>query len=217
MDGYGRLCGRMKRSRENVITRDEYEARPENRVKQRRHNAGPSDRTFTRKAQSDPTVLRSWLDRVEGRFMGVPQEVTPADALATALRITAGEVEYCTQQIARLCDDELFERPERTVYAEMPSGGWEMVSEHRDAEVITRWHQLRTAAMDRMARYAKMALDVGLEERQQTLHENQAALIARFFETVMQDVELTDEQTKLLGPAMRRHLEVIESTATAIP
>ena len=207
----------MRYSRENVITRDEYEARPENRGKQRRRYTGVSDRMITRKAQSNPEALRGWLDRVEGRFMGVPKDVTPADALATALRIAAGEVEYCTQQIARLCDDELFERPARTVYAEMPSGGWEMVEERRDAEVVTRWQQLRTAAMDRMARYAKMALDVGLDERQQTLQENQAALIARFFETVMNDVELTDEQTKLLGPAMRRHLEVIESTATSIP
>jgi hypothetical protein len=207
----------MRYSRENVITREEYEARPENRGRQRRRATGPGDRTVARHAESNPEVLRSWLTRVEGRFMGVPADVTPADALATALRITAGEVEYCTQQIARLCDDELFERPTRTVYAEMPSGGWEMVEERRDAEVVSRWQQLRSAALDRMARYAKMALDVGLEEREQTLHENQAALIARFFETVMHEIELTDEQTKMLAPTMRRHLELIEGTAQAIP
>lgn len=215
VDGHGRLCGRMKYSRENVITREEYEARPEGRASRRRHSN--SDRIVVRHAQSNPEVLRDWLGRVEGRFMGTPKDVSPADALANALRIAAGEVEYCTQQIARLCDDELFERPTRTTYAEMPSGGWEMVEERRDAEVISRWQQLRTAAMDRMARYAKMALEVGLEEREQTLHENQAALIARFFESVMNEIELTDEQTQMLAPSMRRHLELIEGTAQAIP
>jgi hypothetical protein len=203
----------MRYSRENVITRDEYEARQEPRVKRRRVNQGPGDRAVARRAQSNPAVLLDWLERVEGRFMGVPADVSPEDALANAMRIAAGEVAYCTQQIARLSDDELFERPTRTVYAEMPSGSWEMVSEVRDAEVITRWHQLRTSAMDRMARYAKMALDVGLEDRQLAIHEKQAAVIARFFEAVMNEVELTDEQRKMLGPTMRRHLELIEGTA----
>lgn len=216
VDGHDMICRRMKRSRENTITREEYEAQSGKDRRKRRHYVIP-DKSVARRAQADPTVLRGWLDRVEGRFMGIPEDVSPIDALANAMKIAAGEVRYCTEQIARLSDEELFERPTRTVYAEMPSGGWEMVEEARDAEVISRWHQLRSAAMDRMARYAKMALDVGLEERQQALHEKQAALIARFFESVMNEVELSDEQRKLLGPTMRRHLELIEGTATTVP
>jgi hypothetical protein len=208
---------RKHRSRENVITRAEYDAK---------HRAGKvrpisprsealdamHDRTITRRAQSNPVVLRTWLERVEGRFMGTPVDISPEDALTMALRITAGEVKYCDQQIARLTEDELFERPLRVVTTELFDGEVS-VQETRDAEVITRWQQLRAAAIDRMARYAKMALDVGIEERTAKLREDQAAMIARFFESVMGEIDLTPEQQKILAPTMRRHLELIEGQA----
>jgi hypothetical protein len=210
---------KTRRRRDNVITRDEYDAK-HGRPIRRTYTADQEaahDRVIARRAQRNPAVLRDWLTRVEGRFMGVPTDVTPEDALMQAIRITAGEVEYCNQQIARLSEDELFERPNKTVYAEMPNGGWEMVEERRDAEVISRWQQLRSSAMDRMTRYAKMALDVGIEERQTAIHERQAMVIARFFETVMDEIGLTDDQLQTLGPTMRRHLALIEGTATDVP
>jgi hypothetical protein len=210
-------ASRKYRSRENVITRAEYDEkhrtkRPRpTRVQEDRH-----DNAISRRAQrSNPTVLRDWLERVEGRFMGVPVDVSPEDALTMALRITAGEVKYCDQQIARLSEDELFERPLRVVTTEL-SDGEVLVQETRDAEVISRWQQLRAAALDRMARYAKMALDVGIEERTVKMREGQAAMIARFFESVMGEIELTPEQQEILAPTMRRHLELIEGQATDV-
>lgn len=211
-------------SRANTITRDEYDSQRRSEKSRRPKDDGPrgrppirNDEKVAEYAAQRPTVIRGWLERVEGRFMGTPQDISPEDALLLALSITTGEVRYCDAQIARLTEDELFERPERSVYAEMPSGHWEMVEERRDAEVISRWQTLRRDAMDRMARYAKMAIDVGLEAKNQQIREKQATLIAKFFEAVMGEIELTADQQNALGPALRRHLEIVESTAEEMP
>lgn len=208
--------------RDNVISREDYDAgRRENRFARKRSPRGRPpinvDSQVAQYARSNPRVLQGWLERVEDRFMGSPVDITPEEALTQALRITAGEVRYCDEQIRRLSEDELFERPQKTMYAEMPSGGWEMVEERRDAETISRWQLLRRDAMDRMTRYAKMALDVGLEERNQRIRESQADVIAKFFEAVMGEIELTPDQQRMVGPALRRHLEIVETTAVEVP
>jgi hypothetical protein len=151
-------------------------------------------------------TLKSWLERVDDRFMGSPIDVHPHEALLHALRVTAGEVAYCDEQIRKLQEDELFERPAETYYAQMPSGAWQLIEEKRDAEVISRWVQLRDGSLDRMAKYSKMALDVGIEERTVQLAERQAELVTRFFESVLDELELTPEQYEKLGPAMRKNL-----------
>lgn len=162
--------------------------------------------------RSDETRLRHWLERVDDRFMGTPLDVHPHEALLQCLRITAGEVRYCDQQIRRLEEDELFERPATETLAVMPSGRVVVAEEKRGFEVISRWVQWRSSALDRLARYSKMALDVGIEERQIQLAEREADLIGRYFEAVLGDLELTPAQQKALGPAMRRHLSLVEKT-----
>lgn len=158
---------------------------------------------------------QSWLERVDGRFMGVPLDVTPEEAVIGALHLTAGEVAYCNEQIARLTDDELFERPARETYVEMPSGRCELVEVKVDPEQLSRWVQIRDSAIDRMAKYARMAAEMGVEERTIALAERQSKYITDFVEQVLEDIELTPRQHKRLGPAMRRHLELLEGGKVA--
>jgi hypothetical protein len=144
--------------------------------------------------------------------MGTPTDIHPHDAILKVIRITNGEIDYCDKQIARLCEDELFERPLQIVRAVMPDGNAEYITEKRDAEVLSRWVLLRQAATDRLARYSKMALDIGIEEAQLTLAEREADMVSHYLEAVISDLSLTPEQRRQIGPAMRRHLELIEGT-----
>jgi hypothetical protein len=57
-----------------------------------------------------------------------------------------------------------------------------------------------------MARYAKMAIDVGIEEREVNMTLRDAHQVATFFECVMNDIGLSQSQRVKLGPAMRRHI-----------
>jgi hypothetical protein len=153
------------------------------------------------------------VERIDTRFFGVPVNLHPHEAIVYALKVTAGEVRYCDEQIARLSEDELFERPIKTTYHSMPDGHGEYVEERRDAESLTRWLYLRQSAVDRMARYAKMATDIGIEEREITLAENEARVIHIFFEACMDDLELTKEQRAHVATTMRRNRYLIQGSA----
>lgn len=175
------------------------------------------DGRYAERAQQRDTVLRGWLERVEGRFFGTPTDIEPAEAIMLAIRITNGEIIYCDEQIARLSEDELFERPLKTMYAEMPSGEFEIVEEKRDAEVLSRWVSFRDNAVERLARYAKMALDVGIEERQIQLAEQQAQQLVAVITSILTDLghDLQDIHTR---EVVRRRLIAtsVDSTATEV-
>src|SRR6516165_4539144 len=83
--------------------------------------------------------LKTWMARVDDRFMGSPIDVDPHDAIIHAIRVTAGEVKYCDEQIRKLSEDELFERPLETSVQQLPSGKWVVIEEKRNPEVISRW------------------------------------------------------------------------------
>jgi hypothetical protein len=61
-----------------------------------------------------------------------------------------------------------------------------------------------------------MALDIGIEEAQLKLAEREADMVSDYLEAVISDLSLTPDQRRKLGPAMRRHLELIEGTATDV-
>lgn len=145
--------------------------------------------------------------------MGAPVDVHPHDAILWAMRVSAGEVVYCDQQIRRLEEDELFERPTKTQLVELPSGKIEQIHESREPEQFSRWVRWRDRAMKNMAMYAKMALDVGIEERQIQLAEKQAQQLVNVITAVLTDLghDLRDSQTREI--VRRRLMEgAIEGT-----
>ena len=44
-----------------------------------------------------PRQLRTYLERVEGRFMGTPLNIAAEDAIMWAMRVSAGEAAYCDE------------------------------------------------------------------------------------------------------------------------
>jgi hypothetical protein len=142
--------------------------------------------------------------------MGSPLAVHPHDAIIWAMRLCAGEVLYCDAQVARLSEEELFELPRKQTFAIMPSGKYELVEEKREYDLISRWVRLRDNAADRMAQYAALAIKCGVEERKVKLAEQEATLVSKYFERVLSEVHLSPEQFARVGPAMRKHLALIE-------
>jgi hypothetical protein len=77
-------------------------------------------------------------------------------------------------------------------------------------EAIRGLVQLEAMERDRCARFAKLALDAGIQERQVRLAERQGALIVEILRAVLADPELglTAEQRKAVPGVARRHLAI---------
>jgi hypothetical protein len=73
--------------------------------------------------------------------------------------------------------------------------------------------RLYTQEKERAARIAKLAHDMGVDERLIVLAEQQTSLVADLIEAIANDIKLTDAQKRALGPAIRRQMAVIEGTA----
>lgn len=69
---------------------------------------------------------------------------------------------------------------------------------------------------DRLARFAKVASDMGIEDRKLHVAEAQTALMSRFVEGVLGRVGLTPEQRREIGPAVRAELATINGTASEV-
>jgi hypothetical protein len=162
---------------------------------------------------SNPQEFRRWLKRVDDRFFGSPKDVDPHEALLWAIRSAAGEVAYCDAQISCLHEDELFERPLREVFTRMPSGSVELVEQKRDPEVLSRWVTLRDIAVDRMARFAKMAIDAGIDERRVAVAERVADVLAPLLTNLAEDLNLTAKQRAMLPDALGTRLRALETKA----
>ncbi len=161
--------------------------------------------------------FRNWLERVDGRFMGTPVDVNPHDAILWAMRTAAGEVHYCDAQIRKLSADEIFERPEKV--STITSDQFDSVTETLNEEIVSRWVSLRKDAIERMAKSAKMALDVGIDERQVKLAEEQAQQLVSIISAVLVDLghDLTDLRTReIVRLRLLEGANTIDSTATDI-
>ena len=143
--------------------------------------------------------LRSGLAaaaREEMRGMATPSNVSPGQALGGVLRLAAGQLVYASAQVARLREDDLFER------AYSPAEGvFKLVPHH--------WLKLQRDVMNDVARYAKLAADAGVAEREQQLAESQTEVVADLLEKVVGSLDLTSEQREELGPSIRRHLSLV--------
>ncbi|MBA3430722.1 MAG: hypothetical protein H0U16_04470 [Actinobacteria bacterium] len=138
----------------------------------------------------------------EMRGMAKPTQVSPARALSGVLRLAAGQLIYASGQVAELQDDELFES------AYSPTEGvFKLVPHH--------WLKLQRDVMNDVARYAKLAADAGVAEREQQLAEGQTAMIAGLLEKVVGSLDLSPEQREQLGPSIRRHLSLVEVSRDA--
>jgi hypothetical protein len=125
------------------------------------------------------------------QFMGAPKDINPIDAITWCIRITAGEVEWLSVQIAEVDKQEWIEYT--------PLG--------KQMNVLVR---ARAEAQDRLVRYSKDAIQLGLTARAIRLAEQFGATIARLLDGVSRDLVLTPAQQKVWPTIVRRHLILLE-------
>jgi hypothetical protein len=147
--------------------------------------------------------------------MGGPLDVEPHEALLACVRIAAGEVAYCNDRLSRLTQEEALENPKeetrRSVEGE-GAGDTEMVEKKTHAVELNIWIRTRQGALDRLARFAKMALDAGVEERKVQIAESMGSELARLLQGILSDLELSDGQQKLVPSVVEKHLLTVEAT-----
>lgn len=124
-------------------------------------------------------------------LMGAPKEINPLDALIWCIKITAGEVEWLSDQIAKL--------DERDWYEDSILG--------RQMHILVRERQ---GAIERLAKFSKDAIALGLAERAVKLAEQYGSTLGRLIRGILDDLNLTPEQQERVPTIVRRHLVMVE-------
>lgn len=128
------------------------------------------------------------------KIMGEEMDVEPHEALLSCVRITAGEVAYCSALVAEL--------EKATVFTML-------------GEQLNIWIQVRQKAVFALAKYSKMALDAGVAERQVQLAERYGEMLAELIGGILGELKLTKAQKEKAPEIVGRHLRLIEGDAKA--
>lgn len=128
------------------------------------------------------------------RIMGVEMDIEPHEALLSCVRITAGEIAYCSTLIG-----ELEKATESTMFGEQ----------------LNIWIQVRQKAIFALAKFSKMALDAGVAERQVQLAERYGGMLADLIGAILSELKLTDAQQKKAPEIVRRNLKLLEGAKAA--
>lgn len=140
---------------------------------------------------SMPTHIAAAAKNRAIQFMGAPKDISPLDAIIWCIKITAGEVEWLSLEIEKVSRQDWFEH---TVIG-------------RQMNVLV---QARNAAQDRLVKYSKDAIALGLAERAVRLAEQYGHSIAKLLEGIKNDLELTTAQQKKWPITVRKHLILLE-------
>lgn len=141
--------------------------------------------------------------------MGAPLPIEPHEAILECIRITAGEVLFCSERIAEL---ELSDLVGPVLTSSVKHGGEVDEETMREgAPTVHVWIAVRRTAMDRLVAYSAAALRAGIEERRVRIAEDQAQLLAQAVRGIMRDLGVEDRPD---APAIvRRHLTMISGMA----
>lgn len=124
-------------------------------------------------------------------FLGAPKDINPVEAMMWCIRITAGEVEWFTEQLHEI---------ESTDWYEDTALG-------RQLHVLAR---ARGDAINRLAKYSKDAIGLGIAERAVRIAELYGTSIAKLMKGVLEDLELTPKQRDAAPAIIRKHLILLE-------
>ena len=152
-----------------------------------------------------------------------PVDIEPGDALQLAVALTAAEVRYFGQRIAELGADEIAGQATVTTTRKNEAAGESDDDADAPAEVVEVrqlppalhvWVKARADAVERLARFSKLALDANVDERRVRVQEIQLDRLAGLVNAVMQDLAvagLSAELRTLAGESFKRHRGLLES------
>jgi hypothetical protein len=152
-------------------------------------------------------------------LFGTQKPLDPGEALELVMALTQAEIDYYSRRIDELTADDVagpvvstLTRPlKEEKGAEDPS--IEVVETRQDAPALNIWLTARAAAMDRLAQYAKLAADVGIDERRTALAEGAAAALYPVLRDILAALELSAEQRRRAPDIVTSHLRLLEGGA----
>lgn len=152
----------------------------------------------------------------EARVMGLPIDIDPMEGLLLVIRITAGEVAYCTDRISELAPKKAIVRHKKIVSRASDMESYEEVETSTEV-TLNIWIVTRQAAMDRFAKFCKMAIDAGVSERQVAVAEGIGQAMGHLISGVLGELGLTDAQKALAPDVVHKHLLLLERGQATAP
>jgi hypothetical protein len=129
-------------------------------------------------------------------------DIDPSEALLWCVSLAAQELRWINERLLNVTEPTHL-APVGNLGG--PQGGVVGMQEEFDI-----WIQARVHAIDRLARYSKMALDAGVAERMVKLAERMGDLIAPLLQGVLEDINLTPDQQSRAPEIVGRHLRLLE-------
>lgn len=150
----------------------------------------------------------------EARVMGLPIDIDPMEGLLVVIKISAGEIAYCTDRIAELTPKQAVVKHKKVVSRAGDLDSYEEVEKSTEAS-LNVWIVTRQNAMERFARFCKMAIDAGIAERQVAVAEGIGQQMGHLIGAVLGELGLNDEQKKLAPTVVQKHLLLLERGTSA--
>lgn len=152
-----------------------------------------------------------------------PIELEPHEALRLAIALTAAEVQFFNERIGELgvvdvAGQATVSTTRRAAGvgegddASRPAG--DVIEVRQLAPALHVWVRARADAIDRLARFSKMALDANVDERRVRVQEAQLDRLAGLVNAVVRDLVkagLRDELRALAGESFKRHRGLLEA------
>lgn len=158
--------------------------------------------------------------KAEMVIMGAPVEnLHPGDALLYCCKIAAGEIEYCNLKISEMQIEDVLVNPEAQDIDEFVlDNGVVGASVKRKVkeETLNIWIKVRQGAVERLAKYCKMALDANVDERRVQMAERYGEDLGRLFRAVFSELGLTPAQARKAPDILQKQLAQLETVAGGI-
>lgn len=180
--GKGGKCNSLKRDGKNRCTLDAGHGTDHPGYGACRYHGGNS-----------PSLKKSAV-KAQVRDLAQELDMDPHDALLFTVRLAAGVVKWLRDKISELED---------------PDESQTAVDRAADAAVLQMYMEQYGTERDRLAKAAKLAIDAGIDERRIALEEDQGEAIAKAFQGVFADLDLTPEQKRAAPAVVRKHLTLL--------
>lgn len=146
----------------------------------------------------------------EARVMGFPIDIDPMEGLLVVIRISAGEIAYMTDRISELTPKKAIIKKKKTISRAGDLDSYEEVEESNEAG-LNIWISARHQAMERFAKFCKMAIDAGVAERQVKVAEGMGQMMGHLLSAVLGELNLNEAQKALAPSVVQKHMLLLEA------
>lgn len=151
--------------------------------------------------------------QITGMHMAL--DIEPHEALIACLRISSGQLAFATRQVEELTIKQMTIADEttvgKTIFTDDGPVEFEEVRKTTKADLHI-WIKVQQECMDRVAKYAKMAIDAGVEERRVRIAEKWGDDLSRVLKGILDALVLSEAQKKRAPEIVRTELARLEAS-----